>query len=54
MEGRGALRLDQVKVGDVVGSADSDGQLSGSRVYFIHDHAEKAPIVQLKHAHGEA
>ena len=52
VEGRGTVRLDQVKVGDVVQGADASGARKGSRVYFIHDHKEQAPVVQLKHAHG--
>jgi len=52
VRGRGELRLDEIRVGDMVQAADARGVVSHSRVYFIHDHAEPAPTVQLKHAYG--
>lgn len=54
VEGRGAVRLDEVVVGDVVEGADASGARKGSRVYFIHDHAAQAPVIALEHAHGKA
>eukprot|EP00291_Cryptomonas_curvata_P007251 CAMPEP_0172189436 /NCGR_PEP_ID=MMETSP1050-20130122/22521_1 /TAXON_ID=233186 /ORGANISM="Cryptomonas curvata, Strain CCAP979/52" /LENGTH=363 /DNA_ID=CAMNT_0012864127 /DNA_START=11 /DNA_END=1102 /DNA_ORIENTATION=- len=52
VQGRGTVRLDQVRVGERVEAADASGARIASRVYFIHDHVEHAPIVEIKHAHG--
>jgi hypothetical protein len=46
------VRLEQVRVGERVEAADARGERISSRVYFIHDHAEQAPIVEVKHMHG--
>jgi hypothetical protein len=53
VRGRGELRLDEVRVGDMVQAAAADGAVADSRVYFIHDHAQPAPTAQLKHAYGK-
>jgi len=52
VRGRGEVRLDEVRVGDMVQAADAGGVVADARVYFIHDHAAPAPTLQLKHDHG--
>ena len=47
VEGAGSMLVGDIAVGDRVQSSTGF-----SRVYFIHDHVEHAPIVQLSHAHG--
>jgi hypothetical protein len=41
-----------IEIGDRVEGSDEAGSRIFSRVYFIHDHVDIAPIVQLKHEAG--
>jgi hypothetical protein len=51
--GKGKVAVGDLKVGDAVMSAGSDGSIISSRVYFIHDHQELSATVRIQHAKGQ-
>ena len=53
VEGRdGRVRVGDVRVGERVEAAGAGGSRAFSRVYFVHDHPGRSPVLRLAHDDG--